>query len=180
MSTDKWMEKDVVHICNRIFLSHIKEQNNAIYSNMYGPRRCHTEWRKRKTNICYCLYSNIYLQELIELTPKKDVPFIIGDWNAKVGNQEVTGVTGKFGLGVQNEAEQRLTELCRENALVIANTLFQQNKRCIHYVDIIRESILKSDWLYSLQSNMEKLYTVSKNKTWSWLRLRSWTPNCKI
>ena len=65
------------------------------------------------------------LQELLELTPKKDVLFIIGDWNAKVGSQEIPGVTGKLGLGVQNEAGQRLTELCQENALVIANTLFQ-------------------------------------------------------
>ena len=65
------------------------------------------------------------LQNLIELTPKKDVLFIIGDWNAKVGSQEIPGVTGKFGLGVQNEAQQRLTEFCQENTLVIANTLFQ-------------------------------------------------------
>ena len=69
------------------------------------------------------------LQDLLELTPKKDVLFIIGDWNAKVGNQVIPGVTGKFGLGVQNEAGKRLTEFCQENALVIANTLFQQNKR---------------------------------------------------
>ena len=69
------------------------------------------------------------LQDLLELTPKKDVLFIIGDWNAKVGSQETTGVTGKFGLGVQNEAGQRLTEFCQENALVIANTFFQQHKR---------------------------------------------------
>ena len=62
---------------------------------------------------------------LPELTPKKDAIFIIGDWNAKVGSQEIPGVTGKFGLGVQNEAGQRLTEFCQENALVIANTLFQ-------------------------------------------------------
>ena len=68
------------------------------------------------------------LQDLLELTPKKDVLFIIGDWNAKVGNQETPGVTGKFGLGIQNEAGQRLIEFCQENALVIANTLFQQHK----------------------------------------------------
>ena len=64
------------------------------------------------------------LQDLLELTPKKDVLFIIGDWNAKVGSQEIPGVPGKFGLGVQNEADQRLTELCQENALVIAKMLF--------------------------------------------------------
>ena len=69
------------------------------------------------------------LQDFLELTPKKDVLFIIGDWNAKVGIQETPGVTGRFGLGVQNEAGQKLTEFCQENALVIAKTLFQQYKR---------------------------------------------------
>ena len=69
------------------------------------------------------------LQDLLELTSKKDVLFIIGDWNAKVGSQETPAVTGKFGLGVQNEAGQRLIEFCQENALVIANTPFQQHKR---------------------------------------------------
>ena len=65
------------------------------------------------------------LQDLLELTPRKDVLFIIGDWDAKVGRQETPGVTGKFGLGIRNEAGQRLIEFCQENALVIANTLFQ-------------------------------------------------------
>ena len=65
------------------------------------------------------------LQDLLELTPKKDVLFILGDWDAKVGSQETPGLTGKFGLGVQNEAEQRLIEFCQENALVKANTFFQ-------------------------------------------------------
>ena len=69
------------------------------------------------------------LQDLLELTPKKDVLFIIGDWNAKVGSQETPGVTGKFGVGVQNEAGQRLIEFSQENAVVIANTLCQQHKR---------------------------------------------------
>ena len=72
------------------------------------------------------------LQDVLELTPKKDVLFIIGDWNAKVGSQETPGVTGKFGLGVQNEAGQSLIEFCQENALVIANTLFQQHKRRLY------------------------------------------------
>ena len=69
------------------------------------------------------------IQDLLQLTPKKDVLFIIGDWNAKEGSQEIPGVTDKFGLGVQNEVGQRLTEFCQENALAIANTLFQQHKR---------------------------------------------------
>ena len=72
------------------------------------------------------------LQDLLELISKKDVLFIIGDWNAKVGSQETFGVTGKFGLGVWNEAGQRLIEFCQENTLVIANTLFQQRKRRLY------------------------------------------------
>ena len=72
------------------------------------------------------------LQDLLELTPKNDVFFFIGDWNAKVGSQETPGVTGKFGLSIWNEAGQRLIEFCQENALVIANTLFQQHKRRLY------------------------------------------------
>ena len=72
------------------------------------------------------------LHDLLELTPQKDVLFIIGDWNAKVGSQETPGVTGKFGLGVQNEAGKRLIEFCQENTLVIANSLFQQHKRRLY------------------------------------------------
>ena len=72
------------------------------------------------------------LQDLLELTPKKPVFFIIGGWNAKVGSQETPGVTGKFGLGTRNEAGQRLIEFCQENALIIANTLFQQQKRRLY------------------------------------------------
>ena len=71
------------------------------------------------------------LQDLLELTPKKDVLFIIGDWNAKVGSQETPGVRGKFGLGMQNEVGQRLIGFCQENALVIANTLFQEQRRSL-------------------------------------------------
>ena len=72
------------------------------------------------------------LQDLLKVTPKKDVLFIIGDWNAKVGSQETPGVTSKFGLGTWNEAGQRLIEFCQENALIIANTLFQQHKRRLY------------------------------------------------
>ena len=73
-----------------------------------------------------------HLQDFLELTSKKDVLFIIGDWNAKVRSQDIPGVTSKFGLGVQNEAGQRLIEFCQENALLIANTLFQQHKRRLY------------------------------------------------
>ena len=79
-------------------------------------------------------------------TSKKDVLFIIGDWNAKVGSQKIPGVTGKFGLGVQNEAGQMLTEFFQENALVIANTLFQQHENTL-LMDITSWSIPKSNWL---------------------------------
>ena len=72
------------------------------------------------------------LQDLLELTPKRDVLFIIGDWNAKLGNQEIPGVIGTFGLGVQKKAGQRRTEFCQENTLVIANTVFQQHKRRLY------------------------------------------------
>ena len=72
------------------------------------------------------------IQDLLELIRQKDVLFIIEDWNAKVGSQEIPGVTGKFGLGVQNKVGQKLTEFCQENALVIANTLFQQHNRRLY------------------------------------------------
>src|SRR5574342_742181 len=103
------------------------------------------------------------LQDLLELTPKKDVLFIIGDWNAKVGSQETPGVTGKFGLGLQNEAGQRLIEFCQENALVIASTLFQQHKRRL-YTWTSPDGQHRNQIDYS-QTKMEKLSTVSKNKT---------------
>ena len=113
------------------------------------------------------------LQDLLKLTPKKDVLFMIGDWNAKVGSQEIPGVTDKFGLGVQNEAGQRLVEFCQANTLVIANTLFQQHKRRLY-------TWTSPDGQHQNQPKMEKLYTVSKNKTGSWLWFRSWTPYCQI
>ena len=84
-------------------------------------------------------------QDLLELTPQKDVLFIIRDWNTKVGSQEIPGVTEKFGLGVQNEAGQRLIEFCQKNALVIANTLFQQHKRRLLHMGITRWSTPKAD-----------------------------------
>ena len=85
------------------------------------------------------------LQDLLELTSQTDVLFIIGDWKAKVGSQETPGVTGKFGFGMWNEAGQRLIEFCQKNALVIANTLFQQHKRRLYTWNITRWSIPKSD-----------------------------------
>ena len=97
------------------------------------------------------------------ISPQKYVLFIIGNGNAKLGSQEIPRVTGKFGLGVQNEAGQWLIEFCQENALVIASTLFQQHKRRLH-MGITRCSLLKSDLLYSLQTKMENVYIVSGEK----------------
>ena len=121
------------------------------------------------------------LQDLLELTPKKDVLFIIGDWNAKVGNQEIPGTMGNFGLGVQNEGMQSLTESCQENALSeqtpSSNSIREDSTPGHHQISgqyeliifyiiyIIHIYITKVE--YSLQSKMDKLYTVSKNKTGS-------------
>ena len=103
------------------------------------------------------------LQHLLELTPKKDVFFIIGDWNAKVGSQETPGVTGKFGLGMQNKAGQRIIvpRKCTGHSKHRLPTTQEKTQ----HMDITRWSTPKSDGLYSLQPKMEKLYTVNKNKT---------------
>ena len=104
------------------------------------------------------------LQELLELTPKIDVLFIIGDWNAKVESQETPEVTSKFGLGVQNKAGQRLIEICQENALVIANTLFQQHKRRL-YTWTAPDGQHRNQIDYILCSQGWRSSIFSKNKT---------------
>ena len=91
-----------------------------VYASITNAKEAEVEW----------FYEDI--QDLMEVTPKKDVLFIIGDWNAKVESLETPGVTGKFGLGMRNKAGQRLKEFCQENSLVIANTLFQQHKRRLY------------------------------------------------
>ena len=100
------------------------KQFNITVSQVYAPtsnaEEAEVEW----------FYED--LQDFLELTPKEDVLFIIGDWNVKVASQQIPGVTGNFGLGLQNEAGQRLIEFCQENALVIANILFQQHKRRLY------------------------------------------------
>ena len=103
------------------------------------------------------------LQDLLEITPPKRCPFHYRGLECKSRSQETPGVTGKFGLGVQNEAGQRLLEFCQENTLIIANTLFQQHKRRL-YTWTSPDGQHRNQ-LYSLQSKMEKLYTVRKNKT---------------
>ena len=115
------------------------------------------------------------LQDLLELTPKKDVLFIIGDWIAKseVGSQETPGVTRKFGLGIRNEAGQTLIEFCQDSVLVITNTLFQQHKRRL-YTWTSPDSQHRNQIYYILCSQRwRSSIQVSKNKTRSWLWLRS-------
>ena len=121
-------------------------QNAVLGCNLKNNRMISVHFQGKPFNImviqAYALTSNAEeaeaeqfyedLQDLLELTPKKDVLLIIGDWNAKVGNKETPGITGKFGLGVQNKAGQRLIEVSQENALVVANTLFQQHKRRLY------------------------------------------------
>ena len=108
-----------------------------------------------------------YLQDLLELTPKRDIVFIIGDWNVNVGRQVIPGVTGKFGFRVQNEASQMLIEFCQENALVRANTLFQQHKRRLstwsspdgQYWNQIEYILCSQKWRNSIQSAKTRLGT---------------------
>ena len=121
-------------------------QNAVLGCNLKNDRMVSVHFQGKPFNITviqvYALTSNAEeaeverfyedLQDLLELAPPKDVLFIIGDWNAKVGSQETPGLTGKFGLGIRNEAGQRLIEFCQENTLVIANTLFQQRKRRLY------------------------------------------------
>ena len=121
-------------------------QNAVLGCNLKNDRMISVRFQGKPFNITviqvYAMNSNAKgvevewfyedLQDILELTPKKGVLFIIGDWNAEVGSQETPRVTGKFGLGMQNEAGQRLIEFCQENALVIANTLFQQHKRRLY------------------------------------------------
>ena len=118
-----------VHFQDKLF--------NITVIQVYAPT---TNAKEAKSDHQFCED----LQDLLELTPKKDVLFFIGDWNAKVGSPEIPGITGRFGLGIQKEAGQRLTEFCQENAWVIANTLLQQHKMTLH-MDITRWSIPKSD-----------------------------------
>ena len=105
------------------------------------------------------------LQDLLELTPKKDALFIIGDWNAKVGSQETPGITGKFGLGIWNEAGQRLIEFCQENALVITNTLFQQHKRRLYtWTSPDAQHRNQTDYVLCNQRDRSSIHS-AKNKT---------------
>ena len=105
------------------------------------------------------------LQDLLELIPKKDVLFIIGDWSARVGSQETPGVTGKFGLGIQNEAGQRLIRVLPREHTGHSKYLLPTTQEKTLHINITRWSILKSDRLYSLHPKVEKFYRVSKNKT---------------
>ena len=152
-------------------------QNAVLRCNLKNDRMISVHFQSKPFNITviqvYAPISNTEeaevewfyedLQDLLELTPKKDVLFIIGNWDAQVGSQEIPGITGNFGLGVQNEAGQRLTEFCQENALVI-NTLFPQHKRRL-YTRTSPDGQNQNQIDYSLQPKMEKLHRVNKNKT---------------
>ena len=120
------------------------------------------------------------LQDLLEITPKIDVLFIIGDWNVKVGSQKIPGVTSKFGLGSTKWSRTKANRVLPTECTGHSKHLLPTTQEKTLHMDITRWSIPKSDWLYSLQSKMEKLYTVSINKTGSWLWLRSWTPYWQI
>ena len=109
-----------VHLQGKPFNIKLIQVYAQVYSPATNAKEVEVEW----------FYED--LRDLLELIPQNDVLFIIGDWNAKVGSQETPGITGKFDLGVQNEAGQRLIEFCQENALVIVNTLFQQHKRRLY------------------------------------------------
>ena len=120
-------------VWNAVFGSNLKKWQNDLCLFPRQTIQCHSNpspCPNTKAEEAEQFYDG--LQDLLELTPKKDVLFIIGDLNAKVGRQEIPGVPGKFGLGVQNEAGQRLTELCQKSILVIANTLLQQHKRRLY------------------------------------------------
>ena len=154
----------------RDFFKKIRDTKGTFHAKMGSMRE---SFKKLKLN------GSMKTWDLLELTPKKDVLFIIWDWNAKVGSQETPGVTGKFGVGVQNEAGQKLIEFCQKHTGHRKHPLPTTYEKTLH-MDITRWLTLKSDWLYSLQPKMQKLYTVSKNKTGSWLWLRSWIPSYQI
>ena len=120
------------------------------------------------------------LQDLLELTPKNDALFIIGDWNGKVGSQQTSGVTGKAGLGVQNEAGQRLTEFCQENALVTANLFFQQTKDdSTHGHHQMVNTELRLIIFFAAKGG-EALYSQQQQDRELTVWLRSWTPHCQV
>ena len=165
------------------FLDAISKWQNDLYSFLRKPfNNTVIQTYAPTSNAEEAEVERIYedLQYLLELTPPKDVLFIIGDWNAKVGSQETPGVTGKFCLGKWNEAGQRLIEFCQENALVVTNTLFQQHKRRLYtWTSPDRQHQNQIDYILCSQ-RWRSSYTVSKNKTRSWLWLRSCTPYCQI
>ena len=145
----------------------IQYHRNQVYAPTSNAEEAEVEW----------FYGD--LQDLLELMPKRDVLFITGAQNVKEWSQEIPGVNRQVWPWSSEWSRQKLIEFSQENALVIANTLFRQHETTLDMV-ITRWSISKSDWLYSLLPKMETLYRVSKNKTGSWLWLRSWTPYCQI
>ena len=167
--------------------------NAVLWCNLKNDRMISVRFQGKPFNITviqvYALTSNAEeaevewfyedLQDFLELTPKKDVLFIIGDWNAKVGGQEIPGVTGKFGLGVWNEARKRLTEFCQENTLVIANTLFQQHKRRLYtWTSPDGQHRNQIDYILCSQRWRSSIQSAKTRPGADWLR--SGTPHCQI
>ena len=166
--------------------------NAVLECNLKNDRMISVSFQGKPFNITviqvYALTTNVEeaeveqfqedLQDLLELTPKKDVLLIIGDWKAKVGSQELPEIIETFSLGVKNEAGQKLVYLCQENALVIKKHLLPttQEKITHGHHQIVNTKIRL---IILFEAKMEKLYTVSKNKT-RWLWLRSWIPYCQI
>ena len=120
------------------------------------------------------------LQDLLELTPKRDVLFIIGDWNAKVGSQEIPGVNRRVWPWSTKWSRAKANRVFSRECIGHSKHPPPTTQEMTLHMDNTIWSISKPDWLYSLQPKMEKLYRVNRNKTWSWLWLRSWTPYCKI
>ena len=125
----------------------ISRQTIQHYSN---PSLCPNHWYQRSWS-WPVLWRPTTSSRINTTHTHTNVLFIIGDWNAKVESQEIPGIAGKFGLGVQNETGHMLTEFHPENTLVIAKPLFQQHRKTALHMDVTRQSILKSDWLYSFQ-----------------------------
>ena len=138
-----------------------------VYAPTSNAEEAEVEW----------FYEN--LQALQELTPKRDVLFIIGEWNTKVGSQETPGVTGRFGPGVQNEAGQRLIEFCQKNSLVIANTLFQQYKRRL-YTWTSPDGQYRNQTDYILCSQRCRSSVQSAKQEWELTVAQIMNPNCQI
>ena len=144
----------------------------------HSPSLCLNHWCQKSQN--WLVLWRLHLLEITHTT-HKDLLFFTGDWNAKVGSQEICRITGKFGLGVRNEAGQRLIEFCQENAPVIANTLFQQhNRRLYTWISPNGQNQNQIDYILCSQRWRSSIQSTKTRLGASWLWLRSSTPYCQI